>query len=61
MPRPQYFFLYIYTSATDAAAVNPKGMKTIWASGLITFFLMVILFLVMDQEIYQGILLIVSS
>ena len=31
-------FLCIPTSAPDAAAVNPKGIKTLLANGLITFF-----------------------
>ena len=48
-------------SAADAAALNPKGIKAILANGLITFLLMVILFLVMDQVMYIKILLIVSS
>ena len=26
-------------SAADAAAVNPKGINTLWANGLITFFI----------------------
>ena len=54
-------FLCIPASAADAAAVNPKGIKTLLANGLITFLLAVILFLVMDQEVYQEILLIVLS
>ena len=33
------FFLCIPASDADAAAVNPKGMKTLLASGLITFFI----------------------
>ena len=32
-------FLCIAASAADAAAVNPKGIKTILAYGLITFFI----------------------
>ena len=52
-------FWCIPASAADAAAVNPKGIKTLLANGLITFLSMVILFLVMDQVIYQEILLIV--
>ena len=51
--------LCIPTSAADAAVVNPKGIKTLLANGLITS--VVILFLVMDQEVYQEILLTVSS
>ena len=54
-------FLCIPESAADAAAVNPKGIKTLLANNLITFLLAVILFLVTDQEAYQEILLIVSS
>ena len=59
-PDPN-IFLCVPASAADAAAVNPKGIKTLLANGLITFLLMVILFLVMGQVIYQEILLIVSS
>ena len=33
------FFLCIPASAADAAAVNPKGIKALLASGLITFFI----------------------
>ena len=32
-------FLCIPASAADAAAVNPKGIKTFLANGLITFFI----------------------
>ena len=32
------FFLCISTSAADAAAVNPNGIKTLLANGLITLF-----------------------
>ena len=32
-------FLCIPASAADAAAVNPKGIKTLLANGLITFFI----------------------
>ena len=59
-PDPN-IFLCIPASAADVAAVNPKGIKTLLANGLITFLLMVILFLIMDQVIYLKILLIVSS
>ena len=59
-PDPN-IFLCVPASAADAAAVNPKGIKTLLANGLITFLLMVILFLVMGQVIYLKILLIVSS
>ena len=51
-PDPN-IFLCIPASAADAAAVNPKGIKTLLANGLITFLLMVILFLVMNWAIYQ--------
>ena len=54
------FFMYS-CSAADAAAVNPKGIKTLLPNGLITFLSMVILFLVMDQELYQEITLILPS
>ena len=60
VPEPQ-IFLCIPGSAADAAAVNPNGIKTLLANGLTTFLLMIILFLVMDQKVYQEILLIVSS
>ena len=33
------FFLCIPASAADAAAVSPKGIKTLLANGLITFFI----------------------
>ena len=33
------FFLYTPASAADAAAVNPRGIKTLLANGLITFFI----------------------
>ena len=49
-------FLSILASAADA--VIPKGIKTLLANDLITFFIdrkIVILFLVMDQVIYQEI------
>ena len=32
-------FLCIPASAVDAAGVNPKGIKTLLANGLITFFM----------------------
>ena len=32
-------FLCIPASAADVAAVNPKGIKTLIATGLITFFI----------------------
>ena len=59
-PDPK-ILLCISASAVDAAAVDARGIKTLLANGLITFFLVVILFLVMDQEVYQEPLLIVSS
>ena len=33
------FFLCIPASTADAAIVNPKGIKTLLANGLITFFI----------------------
>ena len=33
------FFLCILASAANAAAINPKGIKTLLASGLITFYI----------------------
>ena len=36
-PVPK-IFLCIPASAADAAAVNPKGIKTLLANSLITFF-----------------------
>ena len=62
-PGPRNVYqICIHASTADAAAVNPKGIKTLSANGLIAFFLLkVILFLVMDQEVYQEILLIVPS
>ena len=40
-PEPSccLFFFCIATSAADAAAVNPNGIKTLLANGLITFFI----------------------
>ena len=37
-PDPKTF-LCIPAYAADAAAVNPKGIKTVLANGLITFFI----------------------
>ena len=54
------FFLCILASAADAATVNPKGIITVLANGLITFFINGNPVLVMDQEVYQKTLLIVS-
>ena len=55
------FFLCIPASAADAAAVNPKGFKKLLANGFITFFINDNPVLVMDPEVYQEILLLVSS
>ena len=57
VPDPN-IFLCIPASAADAAAVNPKVIKTLLANGLITFFVNGnhFLFLVMDQVIYQEVL-----
>ena len=56
------FFLCISASAADAAAVSPRRIKILLANGLIAFFFISgIPVLVMDQEVYQEILLIVSS
>ena len=38
LPDPK-IFLCIPASAADVAAVNPKGIETILANGLITFFI----------------------
>ena len=38
VPDPN-IFLCIPGSAADAAAVNPKGIKTLLTNGLITFFI----------------------
>ena len=38
LPDPNNF-LCIPVSAADAAAVNPNGIKTLLANGLITFFI----------------------
>ena len=54
-------FLFILVSVADTAAINPNEIKTLLANGLITFLLMVILFLVMDQEVYREIFLVVST
>ena len=37
LPDP-YIFLCIPASAADAAAVSPKGINTLLANGVITFF-----------------------
>ena len=55
------FFLCIPASAADAAAVNPKGINTLLANGLTTFFIEGNpVFSVMVQVIYLQILLIVA-
>ena len=38
LPDPN-IFLCIPASAADAAAVNPKGINTLFANGVITFFI----------------------
>ena len=38
LPDPN-IFLYVPASAADAAVVNPKGINTLWANGVITFFI----------------------
>ena len=55
LPDPKPFFCIPPASTADAAAVNPNGIKTLH------FLLMISLFLVMGQEVYQEILLIESS
>ena len=59
-PDPKFFY-YIPASAADTAAVNPNGIKTFLANGLITFFIKGNLVLLMGQKVYQEILLIESS
>ena len=54
-------FWCIPASAADAIAVNPKGIQTHLANGLISFFFCGNPILCMDQEVYQEILLIVWS
>ena len=49
-PDPN-IFLCIPASAADAAAVSPKGINTLLANGVITFFIVVILSLIKDQVI----------
>ena len=58
-PDPK-IFLCIPASPANAAAVNPNGIKTFLANGLITFFIKGSP-VIMDQEVYHAILLIVSS
>ena len=60
LPEPK-IFLCISASTADAAVVKSNGTKTLLANGLATFLLMVMLFLIMAQEVYLEILLIVSS
>ena len=60
VPDPK-IVLCIPASAANSAAVNPNGIKTLLANSLITFFVNDILFLIMNQEVYQEILLIVLS
>ena len=38
IPNPKIFF-WISTAIADADAVNPDGIKTIFANGLSTFFI----------------------
>ena len=54
-------FLCIPASAADATAVNRKGIKTLLANGVITFFISVNPVFSNGQEVYQETLLIVSS
>ena len=57
-PEPR-IFLCIHASAADAAAVIPNEIKTPLANGFFfNFSSMVKLFLVMDQGVYQEVLLI---
>ena len=51
VPDPK-IFLCIPAYAADTAVVNPREIKTLLASGLIKFLLMVVLFLVIVQAIY---------
>ena len=59
-PDPK-IFVCIPASSADAVAVNPEGIKTLLANGLIIFFIKGNPVLVMGQVIYQEIFLIVSS
>ena len=59
-PDPN-IFLCIPASAADAAAVNLKGIKTLLAHDLITFFIKGNPVLVMGQVIYQETFLIALS
>ena len=49
VPDPK-ILLCIPASATDAAAVNPKGIKTLLAEALITFFISVLFNPVFNNE-----------
>ena len=53
------YFLWIAASVADAAAVNPNGIETLLATGLSTFPVKGIQFLVMVLKVYLEILLIV--
>ena len=55
------YFLCIPASAAGVAAVNPKGIKTLLAYGLITFDIKSNPVFVMDLIVYQEILPIVWS
>ena len=59
LPDPN-IFLCIPASAADAAAVNPKGINTILANGVITSFINGNPFFNKGQVIYLKILLTVS-
>ena len=59
VPEPKTF-LCIPASASDSAAVNSNGIKTLLANGLITFFTNGNTAFNNGQEVYQEILLIVS-
>ena len=39
LPDPNFFFVCITASAADATAVNPKGINTLLANGVITSFI----------------------
>ena len=39
LPDPNFFFLCIAASAADNVVVNPSGIKTLLANGLIKFFI----------------------
>ena len=57
LPEPK-IFLCIPAFAADAGGVNHNGIKTLFANGLISLFIKVILFLIMNEEVYQENLLI---